>query len=213
MSGDTPAKILLIAKDRRLWGLLERLLVAAGYVVVDGGSGRETMALLEREGPVGLVLCERTGPGLDEVALFEEIRRDPGHGRVPILALPPADPECTVQALKAGWTRCSRSPSIRTTSSTACTASPGAGAPDPVPGSDDPPALERRPGGGLLGDGGSVRGGGRGEQEPALRVRHRGAAVRQSRDPPALAVGTGAGRLDDGRAGRGRAALGVRAQP
>ncbi|ATZ22621.1 Transcriptional regulatory protein OmpR [Streptomyces lavendulae subsp. lavendulae] len=102
MSGDTPAKILLIATDRRLWGLLERLLVAAGYVVVDGGSGRETVALLEREGPVGLVVCERTGPGLDEVALFEEIRRDPGHGRVPILALPPADPECTVQALKAG---------------------------------------------------------------------------------------------------------------
>ncbi|MFB0631224.1 PleD family two-component system response regulator [Streptomyces sp. NPDC059104] len=102
MSGDIPAKILLIVKDRRLWGLLERLLVSAGYVVVDGGSGRETLALLEREGPVGLVVCERTGPGLDEVALFEEIRRDPGHGRVPILALPPADPECTVQALKAG---------------------------------------------------------------------------------------------------------------
>ncbi|MGO4462335.1 PleD family two-component system response regulator [Streptomyces sp. M-16] len=102
MSGDIPAKILLIVKDRRLWGLLERLLVSAGYVVVDGGSGRETVALLEREGPVGLVVCERTGPGLDEVALFEEIRRDPGHGRVPILALPPADPECTVQALKAG---------------------------------------------------------------------------------------------------------------
>ncbi|MET8753124.1 response regulator [Streptomyces sp. NPDC004667] len=102
MSGDIPAKILLIVKDRRLWGLLERLLVSAGYVVVDGGSGRETPALLEREGPVGLVVCERTGPGLDEVALFEEIRRDPRHGRVPILALPPADPECTVQALKAG---------------------------------------------------------------------------------------------------------------
>lgn len=71
-------------------------------MVLDGGSGRETVALLEREAPVGLVVCERTGPGLDEVALFEEIRRDPGHGRVPILALPPADPECTVQALKAG---------------------------------------------------------------------------------------------------------------
>ncbi|MER5813317.1 response regulator [Streptomyces sp. NPDC002033] len=102
MSSDTPVRVLLIVKDRRLWGLLERLLVAGGYAVVDGGSGRDTLGLLEREGPVALLVCERTGPGLDEVALFEEIRRDPGHGSLPILALPPADPECTVQALKAG---------------------------------------------------------------------------------------------------------------
>ncbi|MFE9629787.1 hypothetical protein [Streptomyces sp. NPDC006463] len=52
------------------------------------------MALLDSEGPIALVVCERTGPGLDEVALFEEIRRSPGHGRVPILALEAGVDDC-----------------------------------------------------------------------------------------------------------------------
>lgn len=110
MSGDSPEKILLIAKDRTLRTLLERLLVGRGFAVVDGGSGADTVALLTGEGPIALVVCERTGPGLDEVALFEEIRRSPAHGRVPILALPPANPECTVSALGAGVDDCLAKP-------------------------------------------------------------------------------------------------------
>uniref|UniRef100_A0AAU2K013 Response regulator n=1 Tax=Streptomyces sp. NBC_00049 TaxID=2903617 RepID=A0AAU2K013_9ACTN len=110
MSGDSPSRILLVAKERTLRGLLERLLVGRGFEVVDGGSGVDTVALLGSAGPVALVVCERTGPGLDEVALFEEIRRDPDHGRVPILALPPADPECTARALEAGVSDCLAKP-------------------------------------------------------------------------------------------------------
>ncbi|MEU9083837.1 response regulator [Streptomyces sp. NPDC048357] len=110
MSGDSPSKILLVAKDRTLRTLLERLLVGRGFAVVDGGSGVDTVALLGSAGPIALVICERTGPGLDEVALFEEIRRHPDHGRVPILALPPADPECTVHALEAGVSDCLAKP-------------------------------------------------------------------------------------------------------
>ncbi|MFJ8014861.1 PleD family two-component system response regulator [Streptomyces sp. NPDC096339] len=110
MSGDSPSRILLVAKDGTLRSLLERLLVARGHVVIDGGSGRDTVALLGSEGPVDLVVCERTGPGLDEVALFEEIRRHPDHGPVPILALPPADPECTARALEAGVNDCLAKP-------------------------------------------------------------------------------------------------------
>ncbi|MEU3064492.1 response regulator [Streptomyces subrutilus] len=110
MSGTPPVKILLVAKDRTLRTLLERLLVGRGFAVVDGGTGADTVALLASESPVGLVVCERTGPGLDEVALFEEIRRDPAHGRVPILALPPADPECTARALEAGVDDCLAKP-------------------------------------------------------------------------------------------------------
>ncbi|MFD7256458.1 two-component system response regulator [Streptomyces sp. NPDC059874] len=110
MNGEPPSKILLVAKDSTLKGLLERLLLARGYAVVDGGSGADTVALLGSEGPVALVVCERTGPGLDEVALFEEIRRHPDHGPVPILALPPADPECTARALEAGVNDCLAKP-------------------------------------------------------------------------------------------------------
>ncbi|MEU7729427.1 response regulator [Streptomyces sp. NPDC040724] len=110
MSGDSPSKILLVAKDRTLRDLLERLLAGRGFAVVDGGSGVDTVALLGSAGPIALVICERTGPGLDEVALFEEIRRHPDHGRVPILALPPADPECTVRALEAGVSDCLAKP-------------------------------------------------------------------------------------------------------
>ncbi|MDX3538237.1 response regulator [Streptomyces sp. MB09-01] len=110
MSGDSPSKILLVAKDRTLRTLLERLLVGRGFAVVDGGSGTDTVALLGSAGPIALVICERTGPGLDEVAMFEEIRRHPDHGRVPILALPPADPECTVRALEAGVSDCLAKP-------------------------------------------------------------------------------------------------------
>ncbi|WP_051837048.1 response regulator [Streptomyces sp. NRRL F-2580] len=110
MSGDSPSKILLVAKDRTLRTLLERLLVGRGFAVVDGGSGVDTVALLGTAGPIALVICERTGPGLDEVAMFEEIRRHPDHGRVPILALPPADPECTVRALEAGVSDCLAKP-------------------------------------------------------------------------------------------------------
>ncbi|WP_445270732.1 response regulator [Streptomyces sp. DSM 41634] len=110
MSGDSPSKILLVAKDRTLRTLLERLLVGRGFAVVDGGSGVDAIALLGSAGPIALLICERTGPGLDEVAMFEEIRRHPDHGRVPILALPPADPECTVQALAAGVSDCLAKP-------------------------------------------------------------------------------------------------------
>ncbi|WP_404952853.1 two-component system response regulator [Streptomyces sp. 147326] len=110
MSGDSPSKILLVAKERTLRSLLERLLVGRGFAVVDGGSGVDTVALLGSAGPIALVICERTGPGLDEVAMFEEIRRHPDHGRVPILALPPADPECTVRALEAGVSECLAKP-------------------------------------------------------------------------------------------------------
>ncbi|MGW5848895.1 response regulator [Streptomyces sp. NPDC055254] len=110
MSGDTPGKILLVAKDRTLRDLLARLLAGRGYAVVDGGSGADTVALLDGGGAVALVVCERTGPGLDEVALFEEIRRHPVHGRTPILALPPADPECTARALEAGVDECLAKP-------------------------------------------------------------------------------------------------------
>ncbi|MFB7463517.1 PleD family two-component system response regulator [Streptomyces sp. NPDC056224] len=110
MSSASPDKILLVAKDRTLRTLLERLLVGGGFAVVDGGTGADTVALLESAGPIALVVCERTGPGLDEVALFEEIRRSPGHGRVPILALPPADPECTARALEAGVDDCLAKP-------------------------------------------------------------------------------------------------------
>ncbi|MFI5619776.1 two-component system response regulator [Streptomyces sp. NPDC051567] len=110
MSSDSPARILLVAKDRRLWSLLERLLTGTGFAVVDGGGGAETVALLDRDGPIGLLICERTGPGLDEVALFEEIRAHPVHRLLPILALPPADPECTVQALRAGVDACLAKP-------------------------------------------------------------------------------------------------------
>ncbi|MET9319347.1 response regulator [Streptomyces sp. NPDC003038] len=110
MSSDSPAKILLVAKDRTLRTLLERLLVGRGFTVVDGGSGVDAVALLDRDAPVALVVCERTGPGLDEVAMFEEIRRHPDHRLVPILALPPADPECTVRALEAGVNECLAKP-------------------------------------------------------------------------------------------------------
>ncbi|MFI1284278.1 PleD family two-component system response regulator [Streptomyces sp. NPDC020858] len=110
MSGDTPSRILLVAKERTLRALLERLLVGRGFDVVDGGSGVDTVALLGSAAPIDLVICERTGPGIDEVAMFEEIRRHPDHGRVPILALPPADPECTVHALEAGVSDCLAKP-------------------------------------------------------------------------------------------------------
>ncbi|MEW2137969.1 response regulator [Streptomyces sp. NPDC005409] len=110
MSGDSPDKILLVAKEPTLRGLLERLLVARGFAVVDGAGGKDVIALLGSEAPVALVVCERTGPGLDEVAMFDEIRRHPDHGRVPILALPPADPECTVRALEAGVSDCLAKP-------------------------------------------------------------------------------------------------------
>ncbi|MFD3538991.1 PleD family two-component system response regulator [Streptomyces sp. NPDC058662] len=110
MSGDTPGKILLVAKDRTLRVLLERLLVGRGFAVVDGGSGADTVALLEGDGAIALLVCERTGPGLDEVALFEEVRRHPSLGRTPILALPPADPECTARAREAGVDDCLAKP-------------------------------------------------------------------------------------------------------
>ncbi|MFG2982093.1 PleD family two-component system response regulator [Streptomyces sp. NPDC048258] len=44
------------------------------------------------------------------MALFEEIRRSPDHGRVPVLALSPADPECTARALEAGVDDCLAKP-------------------------------------------------------------------------------------------------------
>ncbi|MFI8500228.1 response regulator transcription factor [Streptomyces sp. NPDC085524] len=110
MSGASLSRILLVAREGTLRGLLERLLTARGHVVIDGGSGVDTVALLGSEDPVDLVVCERTGPGLDEVALFEEIRHHPDHGLVPILALPPADPECTARALEAGVDDCLAKP-------------------------------------------------------------------------------------------------------
>ncbi|MFE9629786.1 hypothetical protein [Streptomyces sp. NPDC006463] len=47
MSSASPDKILLVAKDRTLRTLLERLLAGGGFAVVDGGTGGG------RRGPAG----------------------------------------------------------------------------------------------------------------------------------------------------------------
>ncbi len=83
-----PHRVLVVDDNpvnRRLArGLLER----GGYEVVEAANGEEALAALEREGPaIDLVLMDVQMPVLDGLEATRRIRRMPGLGELPVVAL------------------------------------------------------------------------------------------------------------------------------
>ncbi|HEX6536933.1 MAG TPA: HD domain-containing phosphohydrolase [Gemmatimonadaceae bacterium] len=97
----SPADRCLVVDDEpRLRQALVRLMRGAGFTCFEAGSGREALALLERE-PVALVLSDMRMPGMDGSELLLHIReRFPDIAVVLITAV--AEVEVAVSCLSAG---------------------------------------------------------------------------------------------------------------
>jgi signal transduction histidine kinase len=69
-----PLRILAVEDEPEVLDVIRAMLVATGHTVVTAASGREALALYERE-PVDLVVTDLGMPGMTGLALAEEIKR------------------------------------------------------------------------------------------------------------------------------------------
>lgn len=72
--------ILIVEDEDAVRGLAKRILVAAGYRVLEAPSGTQALSLCDRlQEPIGLLLCDVVLPGMPSRLLAEEVsRRMPG---------------------------------------------------------------------------------------------------------------------------------------
>ena len=96
----TPTSVLVIDDDRRMLDGLQHVLIKAGYATHAAADGETGLRML-REQPVQIVISDLKMPGLDGLAVLEEVKRLgldvevvmlTGHGSI----------EAAVSAMKAG---------------------------------------------------------------------------------------------------------------
>jgi CheY-like chemotaxis protein len=82
---------------------LSKVLEPRGAKVEISRNGREALAMLDRKGDIDLVLMDLMMPEMDGLSAMREIRKNPAHKRLPIIALTAkAMPDDREQALAAG---------------------------------------------------------------------------------------------------------------
>ncbi len=78
-------KILVVDDSKTMRRIIINNLKAAGFKdYVEAGDGEEA---LERMEGVGLVLTDWNMPGMDGLALVQQLRSDPDHAAVPIIMI------------------------------------------------------------------------------------------------------------------------------
>jgi two-component system cell cycle response regulator DivK len=85
MSGDPPT-ILYVEDNRDNWALVQRILRAEGYRVLEARDARSALLLSLRQ-PPDLILVDINLPEVDGLSLTSLFKSHPAFARVPILAL------------------------------------------------------------------------------------------------------------------------------
>lgn len=91
--------VLIVEDDMRTMFAMARLLASHGVNPLKAEHGERALAVLAEQGSVDLVLMDMMMPVLDGYETMRRIRRDPRHGRLPIVAL-------TAKAMKEDRQRC-----------------------------------------------------------------------------------------------------------
>ncbi len=79
---------VLLVDDRLFFrDMLAPLLAAAGYRVTTANSGRDALFLLSRGAMFHAIVSDTDMPDMDGYTLSREIKRDPRHAKIPIIAL------------------------------------------------------------------------------------------------------------------------------
>ncbi len=79
---------VLLIDDRLFFrDMLAPLLAAAGYLVTTASSGRDALFLLSRGAVFHAIVTDTDMPDMDGYSLAREIKRDPRHAAVPVIAL------------------------------------------------------------------------------------------------------------------------------
>lgn len=79
---------VLLVDDRLFFrDMLAPLLAAAGYRVTTANSGRDALFLLSRGALFHAIVSDTDMPDMDGYTLAREIKRDPRHAKIPIIAL------------------------------------------------------------------------------------------------------------------------------
>lgn len=87
MSGDGPARILVIDDDELIRDTVRDVLEDAGHEVIEAANGPGGLELLGRDAP-SLVICDVRMPGMSGYQVLQEMRERHGHlARVPFLFL------------------------------------------------------------------------------------------------------------------------------
>src|SRR5438093_7175570 len=96
-------KVFLVVEDfEDSRFMMRRLLVMAGYPVLEATDGEQAVKLAVQERPA-LILMDLSLPKLDGLSATRRIRRHRGFRRVPIVAISAHDgPESRAEALAAG---------------------------------------------------------------------------------------------------------------
>jgi CheY-like chemotaxis protein len=92
-------KVLIVDDDVRNIFALTGVLESHGLEVVYAENGQDGISALERNPDVDVILMEVMMPGMDGYETMRAIRKDPAHGRVPIIAV-------TAKALKDDREKC-----------------------------------------------------------------------------------------------------------
>ena len=99
---NSPAKILVVDDTPRNVKLLADLLTVKGYSVVTAASGREALALVDRE-PPDLVLLDVVMPEMSGYEVCRAIRAQPATAMLPVVMVTALDPgEERVKGIEAG---------------------------------------------------------------------------------------------------------------
>ena len=92
-------KVLLVDDDMRNIFSLSSVLAEKNMVVVEAENGKEALSRLEEHDDIGIVLMDIMMPEMDGYTAMREIRRNPRHVNIPIIAM-------TAKALKGDHEKC-----------------------------------------------------------------------------------------------------------
>ncbi|HNY32240.1 MAG TPA: response regulator [Fibrobacteria bacterium] len=96
-------KILSIDDSNSIRHAVKKMLDVIGAECFEAGDGLEGLALLERTGPVDLILLDMEMPRMDGITFLETVKKDPRWKDIPVIILSSiAQRESMIKAIQEG---------------------------------------------------------------------------------------------------------------